>query len=94
MQCMVQMLTLIPQMLQISGAGTDKLTSKHGADDLKSGAMVHDCWTGGPGAESWWAPSNCGQAGPPGQSFAWLLKPGFDKLEQFNKEKTATIFMI
>ena len=40
------------------------------------------------------APSNGGQAGPPGQSFAWLLKPGFDKLEQFNKEKTATIFMI
>ena len=35
-----------------------------------------------------------GKLGPPGQSFAWLLKPGFDKLEQFNKEKTATIFMI
>ena len=64
MQCMVQMLTLIPQMLQNSGAVTNNLTSKHCADDLKSGAMVHDCWTGGPGAESWWAPSNGGQAGP------------------------------
>ena len=29
-----------------------------------------------------------GKLGPPGQSFAWLLKPGFDKLEQSNKEKT------